>query len=134
MSAKLPPPQRPPTDREAALIAALREFAHDPAPHSDEGWIDRIEGLRNITVDAEALWEQAIADSRTAGVSWRTLVRGLGLQVGTLHARLRDRPAQRIAAEPRVNRGLNPAEYASRQKRSLRGRRRLEATAATADA
>lgn len=55
----MPPPQREPNEREREL-AERHHGVREGADHRrDDGWLDRIAGLRNIVVDAEALWETA---------------------------------------------------------------------------
>lgn len=133
MGGILPPPQRPPNDAERALLAAIHTYAADRAPATDAEWLDLIEGLRNLSVDITALWERTVCEAKGAGLSHSTLARGMGIQRPTVITRVRDRPAQLLAEQPRQPIPLDPdpSEQATRYKRNARQRRAAERQAAT---
>ena len=101
MAIPLPPPQRKPSAREAALISALREYLNEEPPTTSEEWLDRIEGLRNLEVDASAIWEEAICRAKAAGVTWGQLHNSTGIHKASLQYRVKEQPAQALAARPR---------------------------------
>lgn len=122
MGGILPPPQRPPNDREQALLAAIQAYADDRAPATDAEWLDVIEGLRNLSVDITALWERTVCEAKGAGLSHSTLARGMGIQRPTVISRVRDKPAQLLAEQPRQPIPLDPdpSAQATAYKRNAR--------------
>lgn len=103
MGGVLPPPQRPPNARERKIIDLIRAYAASAT--TPEQMRDVLEGLRNIAVDSEAIWEQHLDDTKNAGSSWGDLEVSTGTAFGTLQTRLRERRARRIAEQPRVSNG-----------------------------
>jgi hypothetical protein len=118
----LPPPQQPPSPAAAEIIDQIRSLydTHPTPADLDElgtdtavaRWLQVLEDLRNIAVDAEALWEQALQDAKefpdgetsTGPIVWDRLTTATGIVRQSIISRVKDRPARRTAAKERVPR------------------------------